>query len=164
MRTLGWLRMCPAYCFGTRRSSCWRHGEGLYEDDKVSPWTGAGRLPQFRTLASQFLLGQAFTSDPRSWRISSRTLKNVRAPRFWMVWEKLWKSQSTSRGELMSDESCRGDFIGDDDFIPLAHRKAKIDCQEYLVLWVDSTSVYAEWEGGLSWMPQPTDGLAGRTR
>lgn len=72
-----------------RRSSCWRHGEGLYEDDKVSPWTGAGRLPQFRTLASQFLLGQAFTSDPRSWRISSRTLKNVRAPRFWMVWEKL---------------------------------------------------------------------------
>lgn len=66
----------------------------------------------------------------------------------------------------MSDESCRGDFIGDDDFISLAHRKAKIDCQEYLVLWADSTSVYVEWEEGLSWMPpdQPTEGLAGRTR
>lgn len=66
----------------------------------------------------------------------------------------------------MSDESCRGDFIGDDDFIPLAHRKAKIDCQEYSVLWVDSTSMYAEWEGGiiLDAPDQHTDELAGRTR
>lgn len=61
----------------------------------------------------------------------------------------LWECQSPTGGELMSDESCTGDFIGDGDFIPLAHRKAKTDCQEYLELWADSTSVCVEWEQGI---------------
>lgn len=66
----------------------------------------------------------------------------------------------------MSDESCRGDFIGDGDLIPLAHGKAKTDCQKYLDLWADSASVYVEWEGRiiLDAPGQPTDGLAGRPK
>lgn len=49
----------------------------------------------------------------------------------------------------MSDESCTDDFTGNGDLIPLAHRKTKTDCQEYLELWADSTSVYVEggWVG-----------------
>lgn len=68
----------------------------------------------------------------------------------------------------MSDESCSGDFTGDDDLTPLAHRKTKTDCQEYLELWADPP--VCMWnvlgEGGfiLDAPAQPTDGLAGRTK
>lgn len=109
------------------------------------------RLPLFRTQLSQFLHyfpeGQTFTWDPGSWRISSRTLKNDKDPKFWVLWEKLWECQSSPSGELTLDESCSSDFIDDGDLIPLAHREAEMDCQDYLELWADSTSVHVEWEG-----------------
>lgn len=140
--------MCPERSW----QKLWARGEAVardmgvafLRDNEVCPRTGGWRLPPLRTPASQFSccfsVRQIFTRDPESWRISSRTLKNGRDSRFWMLWEKLWEYQNTPSGELLSDESCSGDFIDDGDLIPLAHRKAKTDCQEYFELWTDSTS------------------------
>nr|XP_020731815.1 V-type proton ATPase subunit E 2 isoform X2 [Odocoileus virginianus texanus] len=72
--------------------------------------------------------------------IGSRTLTDGSVSRFWILWEKFWEYLDIPSGELKSDESCNGDFTDDGDLIPLAHRKAKTDCQEYFEPWVDSTS------------------------
>ena len=117
-------------------------------------------LPPFKTPASQFFCcfseGQILTGDPGSWMIGFRTLTDGRVSRFWILWEKFWEYVDIPSGELKSDESCNGDFTDDDDLIPLAHRKAKTDCQEYFELWVDSTScIWSRRQTGvLSQMPR----------
>lgn len=79
--------------------------------------------------------------------------KNVssspRDPRFWMAVGSSGNLRAHSKSwELMCDESCSGDFIGDSDLIPLAHSNAKQTAKNMRALGTVTPGMDMDWKRG----------------